>query len=211
VLKSPPIANLPTVTGKSIKTLLILNNTIKETIMTILNCCINTNTKFDWVTISTLITAFTALGTGIYSILHSRKTTYINAVTTSRLKYIESLRGYISQFCGLILFNANNQFDEIQKKEFIEKVDQLRFTIKLHLNRKNVFDKKLLEQLDSIPNFIDHDKTEELTISINQLVNYAQDIFSLEWDGIKLEAAKGALTEEDKNELLNKHILNYGK
>ncbi len=179
--------------------------------MTILNCCINTNTKFDWVTISTLITAFTALGTGIYSILHSRKTTYINAVTTSRLKYIESLRGYISQFCGLILFNANNQFDEIQKKEFIEKVDQLRFTIKLHLNRKNVFDKKLLEQLDSIPNFIDHDKTEELTISINQLVNYAQDIFSLEWDGIKLEAAKGALTEEDKNELLNKHILNYGK
>lgn len=179
--------------------------------MTILNCCISTNIKFDWVTISTLITALTALLTGVYSILHSRKTTYINAVTTSRLKYIESLRNYISQFCGLILYTANNQFDETHKKELSEKINQLRFTIKLHLNRKNAFDKKLLEQLDSIPNFSAHDKTEELTLSINQLINYAQDIFSLEWDGIKLEAAKGGLTEEDKNELINKHILNYGK
>jgi len=180
--------------------------------MTILNCsCIDDTTKIDLATIVALVTALTALLTGIYSIYHSRKTTFINAITTTRLKYIETLRSYISEFCGLILYTSHTKIDEPTKKEINEKLDKLRFTIKLHLNRKNFFDKQLLDELDSISNFPNKENPENTKNKINQLTNFAQDIFALEWDGIQLEASKGRLFRWQKYFLTKRHKKTYGK
>ena len=164
----------------------------------------------DITTIITFITALTALITGIYSIYHSRKTTFINAVTTARLKYIDNLRNYVSEFCGLVLHTANATFDEKEVKLFNEKIDQLRFIIKLNLNRKDYFDKIFLEQLESIPNFPDPTKKDEHINAVKKLTNYSQDIFTLEWAGIKLESSKGNLYEWQKTKLRKKHKKTYG-
>ena len=175
--------------------------------MTTLLCCcchIDDIQKFDWATIAALITALTALGTGIYSIHHSRKTTYINAVTTARLKYIENLRNYVSDFCGLVLTNTNTT-------EQNEKIDRLRFTIKLHLNRKDEFDIKVLELLDKIPNYTNQAKKDELNSNLTLLTNYMQDIFTLEWRGIKWEAENGKPTDRQKSNFTNQHKEDYGK
>jgi len=182
-----------------------LTERAKKGTMTILNsCCIDETPKIDLATLVALITALTALLTGIYSIIHSRRTTYINAVTTARLKYIENLRNYVSEFCGLVLANINSI-------ELNEKIDRLRFTIKLHLNRKNDFDIKVLEQLDKIPNFTSQDKKDELHSNLTQLTNLMQDIFALEWEGIRLEATSGKPSEKEKEIFTNKHKQNYGK
>ena len=189
-----------------------LTDSAKKRTMIILNCCFTDNTpKFDLATIVALVTASTALLTGIYSIYHSRKTTFINAITTSRLKYIETLRSYISEFCGLVLHTSSTKLDEPTKKEINEKLDRLRFTIKLHLNRKNFFDKKLLDELDSISNFPNKENQEDIKNKINQLTNFAQDIFTLEWDGIQLEVAKGRLYWWQKYFFIKRHKQTYGK
>lgn len=158
-----------------------------------------------------LVTSLTALITGIYSIYHVRKTTYINAVTASRLKYMENLRNYITTFCGLILHTSSFKPDESEKKILDEKIDQLRYTIKLHLNRKNYFDNIFITQLDSISNYQETNNTLDIKKQLTQLTNYSQDIFSLEWDGIKLEASKGRLNHCQKKCLTNKHKKTYGK
>lgn len=168
-----------------------------------INCCIHDTQKFDLATIVALVTALTALLTGVYSIYHSRKTTYINAVTTARLKYIENLRNYVSEFCGFVLTNINTT-------EQNEKIDRLRFTIKLHLNRKNEFDIKVLELLDKIPNYSDQTKKDELSSNLTLLTNYMQDIFTLEWCGIKWEATNGNPSDKEKNNFTNQHKENYG-
>ena len=166
--------------------------------------------NFDIASTVAIITAFTALITGFYSIFHSRKTIYINAVTTSRLNYIDSLRNNISEFCGLMLQISTSKFDNDKLNEINEKTVLLLFTIKLQLNRKNYFDKKLLEQLDIIYYLPDTKKTEELKIQINQLLNYTQDIISLEWSGIKKEASKGKLWNWQTKKLLKQHKKTYG-
>ena len=38
-----------------------------------------------------------------------------------------------------------------------------------------------------------------------------QDIFTLEWRGIKLEAANGKPSKRQKNNFTNKHKQDYGK
>lgn len=173
--------------------------------MTILNCfCIDHTSKIDLATIVALITALTAFITGIYSIIHSRRTRYINAVTTARLKYIENLRNYVSEFCGLILANNNST-------EQKEKIDRLCFAIKLHLNRKNNFDIKVLEQLDKIQNSTSQVDKDELHNNLTQLTNFMQDIFTLEWAGIRLEATCGKLSNRRRKKFTNKHKQDYGK
>lgn len=180
--------------------------------MQILNVIPLDNMKnFDLATIITFVTALTALLTSIYSIYHSRKTTYINAITVSRLKYIENLRKYISEFCALVLHTANTKLDDREVKEYNEKINQLRYTIMLHLNRKDYFDKIFLMQLVNIQNFPEHSKKEEHKNAILKLSNYSQDIFTLEWAGIKLEASKGNLFECQRNKLKNKHKKTYGE
>jgi hypothetical protein len=80
----------------------------------------------------------------------------------------------------------------------------------LHLNRKNEFDIKVLELLDKIPNYSDREKKEELKCNLILLINYLQDIFTLEWSGIKWEAEKGKLSDKEKNNFTNQHKEHYG-
>lgn len=171
--------------------------------MITLNCIHSNSTEMDLATIIVLVTALTALMTGIYSIYHSRKTTYINAITTARIKYIENLRNYISEFCGLILTENNSSIKN-------EKIEILRFTIKLHLNRKNDFDIKVLELLDKLSDKRNVANKSELNSDIMTLTNYLQDIFTLEWDGIKMEAVSGKPSKKKKNIFTNKHKESYG-
>jgi hypothetical protein len=168
----------------------------------------------DFKDVLTFISVTTAIVSVAYGIYHSRKTTYINAVTTSRIKYMENLRNYIAEFCGLALYYSlteKNITDEKEKNQIREKFDRLRFVIKLHLNRKDIFDMQVIEKINSIPNFTDPEKYEELKIELNKLTELTQDVLSFEWAGIKKEASKGELNKWEKENLKKEHLKNYGK
>lgn len=174
--------------------------------MHILNyCSIIDMQNFDFKSVIILITALTALITGFYSIYHSKKTTYINAVTTARIKYMDNLRNHIAEFCGLTLHFSLTPLEENEKQQIIKKIDQLRFTIKLHLDRKNSFDIKVIEKINSIPNLTDPKKINELEKNLDKLTELTQDVLALEWNGIKLEASKGKLYNWQKNRFIKRH------
>ena len=143
-----------------------------------------------------------------YNIYHSRKTTYINAITTSRLKYMDSLRNQVAEFCGLSLHLSLSQLEKTEQQQIVKRLDQLRFTIKLHLNRKNQIDAKLIEKIDLIPNLTAERFDPELEIQLQELTAITQDILALEWNGIKTEASQGSLTAKQKREIIQKQFPN---
>lgn len=161
--------------------------------------------------ILTFISVGTALISVAYGISNSKKTTYINAVTTSRIRYMESLRSYIAEFCGLMLHVALTNLTDEDKNKIIEKIDRLRFTIKLHLNRNDAVDTKVIEKINSIPNLTDPGNTDKLEIELNKLTELTQDVLWHEWQGIKKEASKGLLNQRDKNKLKDALLKRYDK
>ena len=77
---------------------------------------------------------------------NSRKTTFINSVTSSRIEYIQRIRNSISEFCGLVyayhgngLKTGSSEAFDIQKR-----YDNLKYLIELHFNVEDkYFDPKI--------------------------------------------------------------------
>lgn len=157
--------------------------------------------------VSILLTFFTALIGLIISWRNSQKTSFINTVTASRIRWIEIIRNNVSEFCGLIHHISLTPLKEDEMKPFVEKIDRLRFVIKLQLNRSDNFDKKIIEKINLIPDLTDPKRNSELTKEINELIELTQDLLKLEWEGVKEESKKGDLTKKRKKELYEKYLL----
>jgi hypothetical protein len=167
---------------------------------------------FDYKDILTAVSVATALIVAIYSIINTRRTIYINAVTTARIKYMDNLRSLIAEYCGLNLHYCLTDIkDPVEIQQIIKKIDQLRFTIKLNLNRNDPFDIKVIETVDLIPKFTAPEKFKELEKQLEILVAYSQDVLNLEWQGIKTEAKKGHTSKKRRKELVDEHLKGFGK
>lgn len=144
---------------------------------------------------------------GLYvSLRNTKKTLFINSITASRIKWIDVLRMNISDFCGLTYHFALTKLDSSEKQKVIEKIDRLRFLIKLQLNRADEFDRKIMAKIDLIPDLTDPKEVELLGKEINELIELTQDLLKLEWEGAKLESMKGILTQEEKIELYERYL-----
>lgn len=142
----------------------------------------------------------------IIGVKNSKKTIFINSVTASRTKWIDTIRNSIAEFCGLTHHCCLTPLTDAEKTQVIEKIDRLRFLIKLQLNRNDDFDKKIIQKIDIIPTLTDSKKINELEREINELIELTQDLLKLEWEGVKEETKKGNLTKKQKRALLNKYL-----
>lgn len=142
----------------------------------------------------------------IIGVKNSKKTIFINSVTASRTKWIDTIRNSIAEFCGLTHHFCLTPLTDAEKTQVIEKIDRLRFLIKLQLNRNDEFDKKIIQKIDIIPDLTDPKKINELEKEINELIELTQDLLKLEWEGVKEETKKGNLTKKQKRVLLNKYL-----
>lgn len=88
------------------------------------------------------IAAILAVVVSVFSIWNAyrihKKTSFINIVTSERVKRIDKLRGNISSFCGLSYHWAltNKNIEPQKNQEIVEEFDKLRSLIKLQLNPK---------------------------------------------------------------------------
>jgi hypothetical protein len=161
----------------------------------------------DGLTIASIFASFAigAMGLAI-GLRNSKKTIFINSVTASRVKWIETVRNSIAEFCGLTLHLALTEMDPKEKRQIIEKIDRLRFVIKLQLNRSDKFDKRIIDKVNLIPNLTDPRKINELEKELNELVEQTQDLLKLEWEGVKEETMKGNLSKKEKKTLYDKYL-----
>lgn len=134
-----------------------------------------------------------------------RKTTFINSVTSSRIKYIQELRESISKLCGLAHSYANKIY-KLESKDVWElhkEADNLRYLIRLYLNPEDDYwDNKIISLIDEILLKSDKDPTE----SINELITITQYLLKLEWEGAKRESEVGIIPDIEKKELYNKYV-----
>jgi len=141
-------------------------------------------------------------------IKNTRKTNYINSVTSSRIKYIQDIRNKISDFCGLV-YSYNTKVTKLPDDKLFEiqkEFDKLKYLIKLHLNPEDTYwDDKMLKMINDIIALTDKDPKEK----IDDLIAITQYLLKLEWEGAKLESENGALSKEQKDENYSKHVALY--
>lgn len=165
----------------------------------------------------TLLGVIASLIVGIWGLVisfrTSRKTNYINSVTSSRIRYIQDIRNRISEFCGLVYsYNAtgstSHSLAATPEKlfELQREFDKLKYLIKLHLNPEDTFwDDSILKLINEIIKLTDKDPTEK----IDDLIVITQYLLKLEWEGAKMESQKGILSKEVKDNLYKKHVQLY--
>ena len=143
----------------------------------------------------------------VVGIINSKKTIFINSVTSSRIKWIDVIRDTISEFCGLTYHYSltHLELEQKDKNQLREKVDKLRFLIKLQLNRNDKFDKTIMDKIDAIVVLTDKSSS-ELKLEIEDLIILTQDLLKLEWEGVKEETRRGNLSRKFKKSLYEKYL-----
>jgi hypothetical protein len=148
-----------------------------------------------------VVTLLLGIGNLIYNVLLSRKTAFINTVTSERVKWIGNLRENLSRFVGLNhhWFVLHRDLDEEKKDEITQELRILRYKIRLQLNPSPSahVDGQIMKLLDEIADrgslggFDMQRKLEDLT-------RHGQKLLKLEWDKVKSEAQRGALADQPK-------------
>jgi hypothetical protein len=132
---------------------------------------------------------------GLFTLWHSRRTIYVNAVTAERSKWIEKLRQNIAEFAGLTHYwvaskvedrSLERQSDE--SESILRQLDKLRMLIRLQLNPQGEIDQRILRLITDIPNLTHHPETELLVMAEEQLIAHAQWLLKAEWEKVKVES-----------------------
>ena len=128
---------------------------------------------------------------------NTRRTNFINTVTSQRVKWIEQLRQDISAFCGL---TYTWRFSRMEGKpgedDLLKEVDRLRHVIRLRLNPDGTHDRKIQSLIAEIPWLTGPAKQEELRAALDVLTVTTQLLLKDEWEKVKQEAERGNLKPE---------------
>jgi hypothetical protein len=142
------------------------------------------------------------LGNLAWIVIHNRRTTFINTVTSERVKWIGKLRGNLSKFVGLThswMPMRNDPNAAKSREDLTRQIDILRYEIKLQLNPKadpsKEPDPKIIEKINEIPDLVVRADINPALAAMNELVRLGQDLLKAEWDKVKREAQRGALAD----------------
>lgn len=155
--------------------------------------------------IGILLTFLVGVANIILTLRNSKKTTFINTVTASRIRYIQDLRKRISEFCGLVcnynLIKSSLEENTDKLFELKREIVKLKYLIKLHLNPDDTYwDGRIMKLIDDII-----DSKEDQSKKTDELIIITQFLLKLEWEGAKMESKNGILNELEKQELYHKH------
>jgi hypothetical protein len=141
---------------------------------------------------------------GIYNAIqnyrNSKRTSFINTVTSERVKWIEKLRQSISTFCGLAhywRFSTEKGSEDERKK--IEEIDKLRHLIALQLNPRGSIDKEIQRLVGEIVSMSSGDRQvgkDEYRKHLETLTEKTQELLKVEWEKVKEEAVRGDLSRK---------------
>jgi hypothetical protein len=139
---------------------------------------------------------------GVWNIVNnyrtSRRTTFINTVTSERVKWIEKLRDNISTFCGLTYtWSMSGLEGKPEAAEFLKQIDKLRHLIRLQLNPDGKLDAEIESLIERIPDLTHETQAADLKTALNDLVVASQKLLKEEWEKVKEESMRGNLKEHE--------------
>ncbi|WP_128003669.1 hypothetical protein [Piscinibacter defluvii] len=126
----------------------------------------------------------------------SKRTTFVNTVTSQRIKWIEQLRQDIGAFSGLVYYWSHSELEgKAGEGEVLKELDRLRHVIRLRLNPAGEHDKKIEALIEEIPHYTDPRRQKELVDALERLTKSTQALLKEEWDKVKRESEHGPLSE----------------
>ena len=107
----------------------------------------------------------------------TRKTSFINTVTSQRVKWIEQLRQDISSFSGLTRTWCISELEgKPQEYEVLKEIDRLRHVIRLRLSPKEEYDRRIEQLIREIPNLTHISQRDRITQSLEELTVTSQKL-----------------------------------
>ncbi|MDR4499445.1 MAG: hypothetical protein MRK02_16230 [Candidatus Scalindua sp.] len=154
----------------------------------------------DYIYLGGIIVTF---GLGVWNFIQGHRTTrkasFINTVTSQRIKWIEQLRQDIAAFSGCThTWHMSNLKGTEKEVEILKEIDRLRHLIRLRLNPDGVHDRKITSLINEIPKLTHISKRDELMTALDQLTIATQEMLKEEWEKVKAEAKDGDLKEKCK-------------
>lgn len=131
----------------------------------------------------------------IYMILNNRKTAFVNTVTTSRLKWIDSLRDKVSAFISVTVRILNPEMATRTPEDvhaLLRERDTLMHQIILHLNPNDAEDQAIHRSVELVVELTQRGVyTLELQKLLVDLRNTTQVYLKKEWTRVKHESKSG--------------------
>lgn len=127
----------------------------------------------------------------------NKRTSFINTVTSERVKWIQSTRDAISTLCGRTHYWVMTQ-DEISQEDsnaVREDIDRLRTLVKLQLNPNEELCQRLILLVDQMLKHTHKTQEEAMKNLLNDIVTTSQQILKAEWDKVRAEAIHGDLRQ----------------
>jgi hypothetical protein len=134
----------------------------------------------------------------IYSVVWNRRTSFINTVTSERVKWIGKLRENVSNYVGLTHYWFVSKDDDPKKlKDILRDLRILRYHITLQLNPSPEahIDRRIMQLVREIPDHASKPDMTPLLNSLDALISEGQQLLKSEWDKVKREAQRGSLAE----------------
>jgi hypothetical protein len=124
-----------------------------------------------------------------YTIWSNRQTSFVNTVTTSRLKWIDSLRDKVSDFIAVSSRLAQLDETEEATQGHLLHRDSLMHQIILHLNPHDVEDHRIAVLVQRVRELTaERPIPAELSTCLLQLRNATGEYLKKEWNRVKQES-----------------------
>jgi hypothetical protein len=148
------------------------------------------------VLVTSAVALIAAIAGVLTSLLVSRRTTYINAVTVERSKWINELRNNLSKFCSVFVQLHFRYFDRDEKETqnpeeegLAKELSALHTYITLQLNPNNDIDSNMLKIIDQFTLVIGRENQNEMNKMMNTFMRHSQFLLKEEWERVKFEAS----------------------
>jgi hypothetical protein len=144
--------------------------------------------------LSILLTVALGIWNLIVNLGNTRRSNFINTVTSQRVKWIEQLRQDISAFTGLAhTLTTANVAGKPEELEMLREIDRLQRVIRLRLNPSGKQDQRMEQLIQQIPRMTDPSNRQQLTAVLEEVIVTGRRLLKDEWDKVKLEAEYGNL------------------
>jgi hypothetical protein len=131
----------------------------------------------------------------IYTIVNNRKTTFVNTVTASRLRWIDSLRDKVASFIAVTVQILNPGLVSGEQQDMrllLRERDTLTHQIVLHLNPADAEDQAIRKSVDFVVELTHGGAyTAELQKLLVDLRDATQAYLKKEWTRVKRESRSG--------------------